>query len=145
MTSLAEVRTPLLGLHKSLVDAERREYERKHGRLENAEFLKVLMEHPQFAWLKPLTALIVRLDETLEDGNGGAGALDLLAGQLRSLLVPDSQGTGFQQRYAEVLQRSPDAVVDHGRTLSALNHRGGPAGRRQPGLQPLGGVKTGGE
>jgi len=116
MVSLAEVRTPLLALHKSLVDAERREFERQRGRLENAEFLKVLMEGPQFAWLKPLTALIVRLDEALEDNQDGAAAID----ELRRLLAPDEHGSVFQQRYAEVLQRSPDAVVDHGRTLRAL-------------------------
>jgi len=110
------VRASLLDLHKSLVDAERRGYERTHGRLENAEFLKVLMEDPQFAWLKPLTALIVRLDETAEDGGDGAEAL----GQLRRLLAPDSQGSAFQRHYAELLQRSPEVVVDHGRTLRAL-------------------------
>ena len=111
-----EVRAPLLALHKSLVDAERVQYERTHGRLENAEFLKVLMDGPQFAWLKPLTALIVRLDEALEDNQDGAAAID----ELRRLLAPDEHGSVFQQRYAGVLQRSPDAVVNHGWTLRAL-------------------------
>lgn len=120
MTALAEVRTSLLALHKSLVDAERREYERSRGRLENAGFLKVLMEDPQFAWLKPLTELIVRLDETLEDDERRAGAEDTLIRESRSLLAPDSGGTAFQRRYAEMLQRSPDAVVEHGRARRAL-------------------------
>ena len=115
-SNLTEVRAPLLALHKSLVDAERVQYERTHGRLENAEFLKVLMEGPQFAWLKPLTALIVRLDEALEDNQDGAAAID----ELRRLLAPDEHGSVFQQHYAGVLQRSPDAVVEHGRTLRAL-------------------------
>ena len=113
---LAELRTPLLALHKSLVDAERREYERRHGRLENAEFLKVLMADAQFSWLKPLTALIVRLDEAQEENEDGASAM----AELRKLLAPDEHGSGFQQHYAGVLQRSPDAVVNHGRTLRAL-------------------------
>jgi hypothetical protein len=120
MISLAEVRLPLLDLHKSLVDAERREYERTHGRLENAEFLKVLMEDARFAWLKPLTGLIVRLDEALEEDNRDARATDRLASELRSMLTPDTEGSAFQQRYAVILQRSPDAVVEHGRTLRAL-------------------------
>jgi len=114
--NLTEVRAPLLALHKSLVDAERVQYERTRGRLENAEFLKVLMEEPQFAWLKPLTALIVRLDEALEDNHDWAAAIV----ELRRLLAPDEHGSVFQQRYAGVLQRSPDAVVNHGRTLRAL-------------------------
>jgi hypothetical protein len=120
MTSLAKVRLPLLDLHKSLLDAERREYERNSGRLENARFLEVLLQDPQLAWLRPLTALIARLDETLEDEERPAEALDTLVGELRSLLAPDSGGTGFQRRYADVLQRSPDVLVDHGRTRRAL-------------------------
>jgi hypothetical protein len=101
-------------------DDERRDYERSHGRLENAAFLKVLMEDTQFAWLKPLTALIVQMDEALQEDNAGVQTMDALAGQLRSLLTPDDHGSAFQQRYGEVLQRSPDIVVEHGRTLRAL-------------------------
>ncbi len=121
MISFTEVRLPLLDLHKSLVETERRDYERTHGRLENAEFLKVLMQGPQFAWLKPLTALIVQIDEALEDDAPDAQAMQRLAGELRSLLTPDSQGSVFQQRYGDVLQRSAEAVVEHGRTLRALS------------------------
>ena len=88
-SSLTDVRAPLLALHKSLVDAERREYERQYGRLENAEFLQVLMAGPQFSWLKPLTALIVRLDQALEDdGKGAAEAMKAL----RLLLAPRAEG-----------------------------------------------------
>jgi len=121
MISLTEVRLPLLDLHKSLVETERRDYERTHGRLENAEFLKVLMEDPQFAWLKQLTALIVRMDEALEDDHNDARAVGRLAGELRSLLKPDIQGSAFQQRYGDILQRSAAAVIEHGRTLRALS------------------------
>src|SRR6266404_821722 len=53
----------VLDLHKTVLDAARREYERGHGRLRNTEFLSVLIEDPAFAWLNPLTALIVRIDE----------------------------------------------------------------------------------
>jgi hypothetical protein len=121
MISLTEVRLPLLDLHKSLVQTERRDYERTHGRLENAEFLKVLMQDPQFAWLKPLTALIVQIDEALEDDEPGAQSMERLTGELRSLLTPDSQGSVFQQRYGDILQRSAEAVVEHGRTVRALS------------------------
>ena len=120
MISLTEVRLPLLDLHKSLVETERRDYERTHGRLENAEFLKVLMQEPQFAWLKPLTAFIVQIDEALEDEAADAQTKQRLMGELRSLLTPDPRGSAFQKRYGDILQRSPDVVVEHGRTLRAL-------------------------
>ena len=111
MRSLAEVRSHVLDLHKTLIDAERREYERSRGRLQEGEFLKALLEAPELAWLKPLTALIVRLD--------GEEALDFEV-LLRGLLTPDDAGTEFQRRYAGALQRSPDAVVAHGRMIRAL-------------------------
>jgi hypothetical protein len=47
--------------------------------------------------------------------------MERLTGELRSLLTPDSQGSVFQQRYGDILQRSAEAVVEHGRTVRALS------------------------
>ena len=95
MTSLAEMRRHLLALHKTLVDAERREYERRQGRVRDGEFLSALLNDPELAWLKPLTTLVAQIDEVLDDDE-------------------------FRRRYAETLQRSPDAVLAHGRAMRAL-------------------------
>lgn len=95
MRPLLNARNPLLDLHKTLIDAERREYERSRGRVTDGQFLKALVEDPALTWLKPLTALIASLDGLLEDKE-------------------------FHRRYAEVLQRSPEAVVAHGLTIRAL-------------------------
>ena len=96
MRPLLNARDPLLNLHKTLVDAERREYERTHGRLTDVQFLDALVKDPDLAWLKPLTVLLASLDGLLEDKE-------------------------FHRRYAEVLQRSPEVVVAHGRTVRALS------------------------
>jgi len=96
MRPLLNARNPLLDLHKTLVDAERREYERVHGRVSDGQFLNALVKDQSLAWLKPLTALLASLDGLLED-------------------------KAFHQRYAEVLQRSPEAVMAHGRTVRALS------------------------
>jgi len=61
------LRSALLALHRSLIDHERRAYEKAHGRTSNAEFLQVVAGDPALAWLAPLTALIARLDE-VDDG-----------------------------------------------------------------------------
>src|SRR5258706_10065345 len=95
MRTLLNARNPLLDLHKTLVDAERREYERERGRVADGAFLNALIEDPALAWLKPLTALIASMDGL-------------------------SQDEEFQRRYAEILQRSPDAVLAHGRLQRAL-------------------------
>jgi len=109
-----ELRQRLLELHKSLVDVEREGYERARGRMTDGEFLKALIDDPAFAWLAPLTALIVRLDE-LE------GELPReYKTEIRKLLRPDELGLAFQRRYHEILQRSPDALVAHGAVVRLL-------------------------
>jgi len=95
MTPLAEMRRHLLALHKTLVDAERREYECRHGRVRDGEFLAALLNDAELDWLKPLTTLVAQIDEVLDDDE-------------------------FRRRYAETLQRSPDAVLAHGRAMRAL-------------------------
>ncbi len=119
MNSFAAVRHDVLDLHKAVLDGARREYERDHGRLRNTEFLTVLIEDPAFAWLNPLTALIVRIDEALED-EGQSPGLEEIALRLRALIAPGAGDRDFQRRYAEILQREPDALVAHVRTMRAL-------------------------
>ena len=109
-----ELHKRLLELHKALVDVEREGYERARGRMTDGEFLKALIDDPAFAWLAPLTALIVRLDE-LE------GDLPVeYRTEIRRLLKPDELGLAFQRRYHEILQKSPDALVAHGAVMRVL-------------------------
>lgn len=119
MNSLARLRQTLLDLHKIVLDAERREYERDRGRLRDADFLRALIEDPALAWLKPLTALIACIDEVLEQEEQGLGLKDLAA-RLRALLAAGADGLEFQRKYADVLQRSPDALVAHVKALRAM-------------------------
>src|SRR5689334_21375811 len=46
------LRLGLLALHKTLIDSERRRYERDHGRIESPQAaLRLLLEAPAFQWL----------------------------------------------------------------------------------------------
>jgi soluble cytochrome b562 len=121
VSSLQDVRHALLALHRTMLEAERQEYERMHGRQSAGQFLDAIIHAPELAWLQPLTALIVRLDEELEDVSAGA----LRAGsdsvqQLRTLLRPDPSGAAFQRRYADLLQRSAEVVMAHGALVRML-------------------------
>ncbi|HLQ02346.1 MAG TPA: hypothetical protein VK143_08630 [Burkholderiales bacterium] len=118
--NLQAIRHDLLDLHRALIGGEREDYERAHGRLADGEFLEALVNDPAFAWLSPLTALIVRLDELLEDEAPQPAAHDDCVAQIRKLLTPDPGGSEFQRRYAQVLQRRPDVVFAHGKTIRAL-------------------------
>jgi hypothetical protein len=112
---MSELQRRLLELHKALVDVEREGYERARGRMQDGEFLKALIEDPAFAWLAPLTALIVRLGELESDEVPREQQAEI-----RRLLKPDDLGLAFQRRYHEILQRSPDALVAHGAVMRAL-------------------------
>ena len=115
MPSLQDLRRPLLELHKTLVDAERESYERGRGRMSDGEFLKALIDDPAFAWLGALTALIVRLEE-LEV----AALPKEYVAEIRRLLKPDVDGSAFQRKYGEWLQKRPEALVAHGAVIRVL-------------------------
>ena len=63
---LVDVRRKLLHLHKTLLDWERAAYHCAHGRTSPGQLLKIVMTDPQFAWLRPVSELIVRIDEALD-------------------------------------------------------------------------------
>ena len=111
-----ELRRRLLELHKALVDVERDGTERARGRMTDGEFLKALIDDPAFAWLAPLTALIVRLDEIESDDVPRD-----LKSEIKRLLKPDDLGLAFQRRYHEILQKSPDALVAHGVVMRLIS------------------------
>src|SRR3712207_542912 len=105
MTVPAQTRTALLALHRALVEGERRAYEKVHGRVNGSEFLQVLIQDPAFAWLAPLTRLIAQLDDDeFEDAAS-------VPGDLRALLSLRAEGSPFQRRYAERIDRDPDLAV----------------------------------
>lgn len=118
---LIELRLALLGLHKTLIEWERTGYERLHGRASSGELLKALTEDPHFAWLRPLSALIVRIDESLEIDALQGPEVDVPAilSLARTLTSPDENGTPHAQRYHTALQEHPDAVLAH-RTVANL-------------------------
>lgn len=115
---VTNLRHRLLELHQSLVNAERLDYEKANGRVSAGGFLELLVNDPNFAWLRPMTALIVQLDELEEPG--GQDAWDGTVTQLRALLSADPAGAPFQRRYAELLQESPDVGLLHAATIQAL-------------------------
>jgi hypothetical protein len=117
------MRRELLDLHRALVDSERREYERVRGRMTDRAFLEALIGASELAWLGPLTSLIVRLEEAMEQDateDARAAAIADCVAELRKLLRPNSAGFGFQRKYADAMQRSPEVVVAHGRAIAAV-------------------------
>lgn len=113
---LEVLRVSLLSLHKALVDSERVEYERTFGKIQSPHhFLQLLMGDPWFAWLSPLSQLIVSMDEALDEKSPLTAATgEALVRQAHRLLVPTETGEGFSKHYYDALQRDPDVVLAHG-------------------------------
>jgi hypothetical protein len=112
---LREVRQALLRLHKTLLDWQRASYERGNGRrLSSNQLLDALLKDAEFAWLRPLSQMIVRIDEMLEDEiPPGTGDLEAVLGHIRDLTTANETGNAYEQRYYTALQGSPDAVFAH--------------------------------
>ena len=122
---LQDLRTQLLKLHKVLLDDARAAYEMDRGRVgTNANLLQLVISDPWFAWLHPLSELIVRIDEMVarESPATELHATTLLD-QVEKLLTASESGDGFQKRYYEALQRQPAVVLAHSDVRRALKSR----------------------
>jgi hypothetical protein len=122
--NLKVLRQGLLRLHKTLLDLERRDYERARGRITNSyEFLQLVLKDPWFDWLHRLSELIVQIDETL-DPNAETPATEADAAALldraKALLAPSETGSEFQKNYFLALQQSPDVVLLHSEVMRLL-------------------------
>lgn len=112
---LERVRHALLSLHKTLVDSERITYEKTIGAIQSPNhFLQLLTRDPWFAWLQPLSQLIVSMDEALDSEEAlTAAAADSFIKEARVLLTPSESGDGFSHHYYDAMQRDPDVVFAH--------------------------------
>src|SRR6476646_2790869 len=64
---LIELHGALVKLHKALLDSERQVYEKDVGRIQSPNhFFQLLTSDPFFSWLRPISQLIVAIDETLD-------------------------------------------------------------------------------
>jgi hypothetical protein len=115
MKKVDEWRHALLELHKSLIDEQRKRYERDHGRIGSSnEFLGLVLEHPEFEWIRQLSALIAQLDEWREASDAASDAeLAAITSALKALIQPGGAHAEFTRRYWEMAEATPDVLVGH--------------------------------
>jgi hypothetical protein len=125
---LQRIRNALLDLHKALIDTERVSYEKTFGSIQSPNhFLQLLTRDPWFAWLRPLSQLIVAMDEALDEKEPlTMAAVDALVDQTRLLLVATDSGHGFSQHYFDALQCDPDVVLAHAEVTKLFGARRNP-------------------
>ena len=113
--TLTDVRHGLLGLHKALIVAEQLTFERIYGRVDSTgQLLQLVMNDPWFTWLHPLSNVVVRIDEMLdEECTLTLEDVAQILTEVRGMIRPSELGDGFERSYYEALQRAPDVVMAH--------------------------------
>jgi hypothetical protein len=117
--ALLEVAEALREVHRALVAATRATYEREVAPAGGpGHMLRLLTEDPFFAWLHPMSELIVDLDALLAQELLPAGTV---AGvRLEVNRLTQAGGSSFWDKYAPFLQSDPQVAMAHGRLKQAL-------------------------
>jgi hypothetical protein len=109
--TLKKARNILLKLHKSMLDIEREMHEGIHGQVNSTEFLTLLLEDDDFAWLRKFSMLIVEIDEMFdlkEDLTDEMIQANLR--KVRDLVEMTEPDDYFRAKYQFALQRDPNAA-----------------------------------
>jgi hypothetical protein len=120
---LRELRPVLLKAHKVLMDAEKDNYEAVHGQIPNkGEYLRLVLNHEQFSWLRPISQFIVQIDEVLMSKKPQPlERADELMTEARNLLQETEIGETFQARSQAIAQQNPEMAATHQKVSELLN------------------------
>src|SRR5208337_617653 len=120
---LVALRITLLNLHKTLLEMERREYEKVYGQVNVGELFRLVVDDPQFAWLHSISEFVVRIDEMLASDEGVSESdAHVPIALARKLFAPTETGDGFQKQYFDAIQRDPAVVMEHAELVRLFNN-----------------------
>lgn len=103
--ALRELSKALIPLHRHLIEAAKSDYSFAYAPVESpGHLLRLINEDPFFAWLKPLTAIIVDTDEMARRDFEARDAFTI-GERVQHFLVDAS--------YVELLQREVDVAMAH--------------------------------
>ncbi len=120
---LIALRNALLRIHKTLLEMERRDYEREHGSVSVGELFRLVVDHAQFAWLHNISEFVVRIDETLAAKE--ALSPDYTSSSIaiaRKMFTPTESGDAFQKKYFAAIHSNPTVVMDHAELARLFNN-----------------------
>jgi len=111
----------MLSLHKSLVDFEREVHEGIHGKVTSGQFLNLLIEDSQFAWLRTFSTLIVDIDEMFAQKDGfDEETVGAHLKKMREIVLFLEGDEEFLAKYQAALQQDLDAAGKHGELRQLL-------------------------
>jgi len=110
-STLRDLRKHLLPLHRALIDLAGAEYSASVAPLSGpGHLLQLLQEDPFFAWLKPLTSLIVEID-SMTSTDFERSDVDAVAERVERLF--GAMDAEFSAKYLPALQRDVDVAIHH--------------------------------
>ncbi|HLY10991.1 MAG TPA: hypothetical protein VKW04_16945 [Planctomycetota bacterium] len=108
-------------LHKALIDATQRDYEKIHGRIGNPyQLFTIVANDPAFAWLQPMTRAIVEVEDLAARKEPAPTEGDWKDALQKLDRLLKTAGQPFADRYLALLQSSPEVAVEDGRFHAAL-------------------------
>ena len=120
---LVALRQALLRLHKSLLEMERRRYEKEHGTVSAGELFRLVVDDAQFSWLHNISEFVVRIDESLASDEGITETDSRVAISLaRKIFAPTESGDSFQKKYFDAIQSDPAVVMEHAELVRLFNN-----------------------
>jgi len=126
--ALRDVSKALLPLHRALIDAAADDYAFGVAPVKPSQLLQLLSDDPFFAWLKPMTSLIVDIDEMART-DFEPSDVAAIAGRVDHLFGAEET---FAAQYIPMLQRSVDVAAGHAALRKAAARlRNSTAGRPQ--------------
>jgi hypothetical protein len=118
---LKKARLQLLRLHKLLIDIERNRLENQNGQISSGQFLNLLLNEPNFQWLRKFSTLIVEIDEMLDLDDGYTeDMIEKYLSQIRKLINFDLEDEEFASKYKNSLQTESDVASKHGEIKQLL-------------------------
>jgi hypothetical protein len=116
--ALREVSKLLLPLHRALIDAAKDDYAFAVAPVKPSQLLQLLTDDPFFEWLKPVTSLIVDIDEMART-DFEAADVTAIADRFDRLFSASAEGS-FSAQYIPMLQRSVDIAIGHAALRKAV-------------------------
>ncbi len=114
--ALREISRSLIPLHRQVIEVAKSDYAFAYGAVERpARLLELLQNDPFFDWIKPLTAIIVAIDEMTRTDFQTADGFGI-AEQLERLFAD----ANFGAHYREILQRDVHVAMAHATLRTAL-------------------------
>ncbi len=121
---LKDLSKSFLRLHKILLEGEKAEYEKTNGRIGSPnQYLQLVMNDPQFAWLRRMSSLIALIDEACSIRRPATeDAAKALTDETEKLLTFAGDDESFNDKFHIALQKNADASVTLNDTLNILKN-----------------------